>query len=141
MDTSSDKDARSTANDNLNRILGTLTSTDLRFNTDLDLDWVQNADTAPADPEEVFFTGSFQELLTNHMEANLALDIQSANTMLGNYETVSQELYVDRDGVMGVDLNDETIDLMMYQKSFAASCRLMTVFDEMVDKLVNGTAV
>ena len=159
VDTSSDKGERSTANENLTRILSLLSSSDIKFtaqgaagfqevqrdeNGDPVLDekgnpvYVMNND---ARSQEVFFTGTFQELLTNHMEGNLASDIQIANTMLGNYQSVSEELYVDRDGVMGVDLNDEVISMMMYQKSYSAACRLMTVYDQMIDKLINGMAV
>ena len=29
--------------------------------------------------------------------------------------------------------------MMMYQKSYAAACQLMTTLDSMLDKLINGT--
>ena len=40
---------------------------------------------------------------------------------------------------MGVDLNDEAMNLMQYQKAYQAACRLMTTYDEMLNKLINGT--
>ena len=133
---SDDKDDRSTSNTNLSRILGRLTN-DIQFKPKgADVEDPINPD---AKSDEVFFTGTFQELFTNHMVGHLANDIKVANTMLNNYETVSNELFVDRNAVMGVDLNDEAIDMMMYQKSFSAACRLMTTFDQMLDKLINGT--
>ena len=90
---------------------------------------------------EVFFTGSFQELFTNHMGGSLANDTRATQAMLDNYSTTAEDLYVDRDAVMGVDLNDEAMNLMMYEKSYAAACRLMTTFDSMLDRLINGTAM
>jgi flagellar hook-associated protein 1 FlgK len=62
-------------------------------------------------------------------------------TMLNNHNTTADEIYVDRDGVMGVDLNDEAMNMMQFQKAYSASCRLMTTFDTMLDKLINGTAI
>ena len=38
-----------------------------------------------------------------------------------------------------MDLNDEATNMMMYQKSYAAACQLMTTLDSMLDKLINGT--
>ena len=51
------------------------------------------------------------------------------------------EIYTDREGVMGVDLNDEATSLMTYQKAYTAACRLMTVLEEALDSLINGTVV
>jgi flagellar hook-associated protein 1 FlgK len=31
--------------------------------------------------------------------------------------------------------------LIQYQKAYSAACRLMTVVDEALDKLINGTGV
>ena len=48
---------------------------------------------------------------------------------------------MSRDSVSGVDLNDEAMNLMQYQKSYSAACRLMTTLDELLDKLINGTGI
>ena len=97
-----------------------------------------NTDSEKPASEEIFFTGSFQELLSSHISGFLGNDYSVTETMLDNYNLTLDELYVQRDGVMGVDLNDEAVNMMMYQKSYAAACRLMTIYDEMLDKLVNG---
>ena len=90
---------------------------------------------------EAFFTGSFQSMMTDHVVANLASDQRNVNVMYDNWTVSADEVYVNRDGAMGVDLNDEAMNLMAYQRSFAAACRLMTSFDEMIDRLVNNMAV
>ena len=87
-----------------------------------------------------FFTGSYQGFLTK-MCSTLAEDTRISNGRLENYVTAVNELYGDRDSVSGVDLNDEAINMMQYNKAYSASCRLLTTMDEMIDKLVNGTAV
>ena len=90
---------------------------------------------------EAFFVGSFQSLLTDHVVSHLASDQRNVNVMYDNRTSSADEVFVNRDGVMGVDLNEEAMNLMMYQRSYGAACRLMTAFDEMIDRLVNGMAV
>lgn len=58
-----------------------------------------------------------------------------------HYSATASEVYTDREGVMGVDLNDEATSLMTYQKAYTAACRLMTVLEEALDSLINGTVV
>jgi flagellar hook-associated protein 1 FlgK len=94
-----------------------------------------------SDGADPYFVGTFQEMMTNGISATLADDMMVTNTLLGNHMMSSDELYVGRDSVMGVDLNDEAMNMMQFQKAYSAACRLMTTFDSMVDKLVNGTAV
>ena len=87
-----------------------------------------------------FFYGSFEEMFTN-VEETLAADVKSTTTMLNNYSVSSTQLNVSRESVAGVDLNDEAMNLMQFQKSYSAACRLMTTLDETLDKLINGTGV
>jgi flagellar hook-associated protein FlgK len=87
------------------------------------------------------FEGTFQQMLTEVIAGTLAKDENITETMLNNYNTTADEIYVDRDAVMGVDLNDEAMNMMQYQKAYSAACRLMTTYDAMLEKLINGTAI
>lgn len=87
-----------------------------------------------------YFKGSFQEFLTM-LQGTLAKDIKSTTTLLDNYSASATELDTSRDSVSGVDLNDEAVNMMQYQKSYSAACRMMTTLDEALDKLINGTGV
>lgn len=91
-----------------------------------------------AGKDTVYFTGSFQEMF-GHITDTLAGDTQTTVAKLQNYSTAANQLYVDRDSVSGVDLNDEALGMIQYQKSYSAACRLMTTIDECLDKLINGT--
>jgi flagellar hook-associated protein 1 FlgK len=84
------------------------------------------------------FQGTFQEMLTN-ISSTLGSDIHSTDIQLTTAQDAAIELDTSRDSVSGVDLNDEAMGLMQYQKSYSAACRLMTVLDEVLDKLINGT--
>lgn len=99
-------------------------------------------DTFPdaADKTTVFYTGSFHGML-DYMNGVLGEDTQSTGQILDNYISAAEELSVSRDSVSGVDLNDEAMNMMQYQKSYSAACRLLTTLDEILDKLINGTGV
>ena len=85
-----------------------------------------------------YYYGTFQEMLnnTNH---TLADDQRITTTLYNNYTTGTLALDNDRQSVSGVDLNEEATSMMVFQKSYAAACQLMTTLDSMLDKLINGT--
>lgn len=92
-----------------------------------------------ADKTDMFY-GSFQQMFTN-MQSVLGNDSREATIMLNNYSTTAVDLDSSRMSVSSVDLNDEAANMMQYQKSYAAACRLMTVLDQALEKLINGTGV
>ncbi len=91
-------------------------------------------------PDGPMFHGTFQEMLSN-IGSVLGNDTRSTTTMLNTYYAASVELDTSRTSVSGVDLNDEAVNMMQYQRSYSAACRLMTTLDEAIDKLINGTGV
>jgi flagellar hook-associated protein 1 FlgK len=101
------------------------------------IDFYPSAVAASMDTTSMF-NGTFQEMLTN-MSGVLGDDIRSDQVLLNNYEAAATELDSSRESVSGVELNDEAMNLMTYQKAYAAACRLMTTLDEALDKLINGT--
>lgn len=131
---STNPNATSTDNSNLGHILSLLMSRHNFQPTDSG-----SGDATQADNKDVFFTGTFQEFFSNHVASTLAHDQNTTDILLNNYMVSSDELYVERDAVSGVDLNDEAMNMMQFQKSYSAACRLMTTLDEMLDKLINGT--
>lgn len=103
-------------------------------------DFTPQDGAADASGTKTFFRGSFQEMFTN-MSATLANDVKSTSTLLNNYASSATEIDISRSAVSGVDLNDEATNLMQFQKSYSAACRLMTTLDEALDKLINSTGV
>ncbi len=87
-----------------------------------------------------FYTGSFYNCFAN-IEVTLGIDISSASTMLNNQITVLTQTANSRDGISGVQLDEEGMNLLHYNQSYSAAARLMTTLDEMLDKLINGTGV
>lgn len=86
------------------------------------------------------FKGSFNDMMDN-MCSVLGNDRRSTNVMLNTYYASAVELDTGRDSVSGVDLNDEAMNMIQYQKAYSAACRLMTAIDEALDRLINNTGL
>ena len=71
----------------------------------------------------------------------LGNDDRVTTTKLNNSYTTQVTIDTTRDGVSGVDLNDEAMNMMTYQKAYTAACRLMTAMDEALDRLINNTGI
>ncbi|MDF2685978.1 MAG: flagellar hook-associated protein FlgK, partial [Clostridia bacterium] len=82
------------------------------------------------------FTGSFEAFTTSLM------DDAGINTNYISYLEKSSDLIMSsvknqREAIMGVSINEETTNLMKYQKAFEAASRLMTMYDEALDVIIN----
>lgn len=98
------------------------------------------SDLDPAYSNEVFFSGSFNDMWVNTGTV-LGNDMMSTSTLLDTYYASSVQLDNSRSSVSSVDLNDEAMNLMQYSKSYNAACRLMTTLDSILDKLINNTGM
>ena len=87
---------------------------------------------------QTFYQGSFLEMYTN-LGATLGSQTYTVYNIAYNYEVTTLDIDNNRLSVSGVDLNDEATNMMQFQKSYQAACRLMTTIDSMLDTLINGT--
>ena len=95
---------------------------------------------APDSTDDPMFHGTFAEMW-NNVGSVLGQDMEVTSILLDNYYASAVNLSASRDAVSSVDLNDEAMNLMQYSKSYNAACRLMTTFDSLLDKLINGTGM
>ena len=86
------------------------------------------------------FTGSFNDMLSNMMSVE-GEDASITNIRLTTAAATLNEVEYSREGVSGVDLNDEAMNMMTYSKAMTAAMRVMTTIDEMLDRLINNTAM
>ena len=84
------------------------------------------------------FQGDFYEMLTN-IGSVLGKDQHSTETVLNTHYDTALEIDTGRDSISAVDLNDEAMNLVMYQNAYSAACRFLTTLDQTLDKLINGT--
>ena len=100
-------------------------------------------DPKDMDPDAIgknLFTGSFNDMFSNMMGVQ-AKDSKATNIALNNDYTTLVALDSSREGVSGVDLNDEAMNMMQYQKAMNAAMRLMTAIDEALDRLITTTGM
>lgn len=100
-------------------------------------------DPKDIDPDAVgnkLFTGSFNDMLSKTC-TTLGSDRRIIGLDLNNSSIRQVELDSSREGVSGVDLNDEAMNMMQFQKAYSAACRLMTAIDEALDRLINNTGI
>lgn len=84
------------------------------------------------------FEGTFFNFEVNFL-ANLATDISFNAGRQDAYALIANDLITQRDAVAGVSSDEETADMMIYQNSYNAASRMMTVFDELLDVIINNT--
>lgn len=70
-----------------------------------------------------------------------AVGVQSKDAQRQMATTDSMLASVDgtRQSVSGVSLDEEASNMIVFQQAYSAASRFMTTFDEMLDKLINGT--
>ena len=86
------------------------------------------------------FTGSFNDMLSNMM-AKQGEDADITTIRLTTAAGILNEVDYSREGVSGVDLNDEAMNMVSYQKAMTAAMRVMTAIDEVLDRLINNTGI
>ncbi|MBE5988525.1 MAG: flagellar hook-associated protein FlgK [Paenibacillaceae bacterium] len=133
---SHDPEAGSTANDNILKMLKSLTDS-REFNYEYtQLDSGNNKLTKTIS----FYTGNFSQCYSI-LENNQGIDSSKNKAILDNHVSVVKQTANNKDGVSGVSLDDEGINLMHYQRSFSAAARFMTTLDQALDVLINNTGV
>lgn len=86
------------------------------------------------------FNGTYQEYYAN-MESQMGLDYKSTQSLLDNYSTVARDIANMRSDVSNVQLDEEGINILQFQKSYNAAARLMTALDEAVGTIINNMGV
>jgi flagellar hook-associated protein 1 FlgK len=81
--------------------------------------------------------GAFYSKTVTDLGGNLS----GINGKLGDQELVQDLITKQRDSVSGVSMDEEMADLIKFQRAYQASSRVLTVIDEMLDGLINRTAI
>lgn len=82
------------------------------------------------------FEGSFVEYHAE-MLGRLGSDLSFEANRQEATSAVADEFVTHRDSISGVSKDEETTDMLKYQKSYEAAARLMTVLDEVLDVIIN----
>ncbi|MDF2888005.1 MAG: flagellar hook-associated protein FlgK, partial [Lacrimispora sp.] len=133
---SHDENAGSTANDNILKMLKSLTdSKEFKYEYT-----TANSAGDKTTKSISFYTGNFSQCYST-LENNQGIDSSTNKAILDNHVSVVQQTANNKDSVSGVSLDEEGINLMHYQRSFSAAARFMTTLDQALDVLINSTGV
>ena len=77
----------------------------------------------------------------NSLVAGLGTDNRTARNEANTQEALVDLLDRRRQSLSGVSLDEEATNLLRYQRAYEAAARVMTTYDEMLDKLINGTGI
>jgi flagellar hook-associated protein 1 FlgK len=69
---------------------------------------------------------------------DLALEQRHAETGLSDTKSIMTAMSDQREAVIGVNLDEEAINMVKYQRAFQAATRLMNAFDEILESIVTN---
>ncbi len=69
--------------------------------------------------------------------SNLGQAVAGATARATDQNSIEQLVRAQRDGVSGVSLDEETANLLKFQRAFQASSRVFNTIDELLDNVVN----
>lgn len=82
-------------------------------------------------------TGQTMDNFIKTLVTDLGSKIEALNAASKNQQSTLQQAESKRAEIMGVDLNQELMDLIKYQRAYEASARVFTVASELMETVVN----
>lgn len=86
--------------------------------------------------EEANFRSYYESII-----GDMAVDSQQAVRLSGNSETLRQAVEERRLSVSSVSLDEEMTNMIQFQHAYNASARMITVVDEILNKIINGMGI
>ncbi len=87
------------------------------------------------------FDGGTPEEFVQSLITEIAIDTKEAYTLEINYGNIIQTVENQRLSVMGVDADEEAMNLVKYQEAYDLSSKVIQIMAEMYDKLINETGI
>ena len=88
----------------------------------------------------LFQQGTLSQYL-QAMTTNLAVDISKKEVFMNNQDDIKYNIDNQRKSVSGVDQNEEATDLVKFQNLYNLASKVISVLNEVYDKLINQTGV
>ena len=73
--------------------------------------------------------------------STLGVESQEASRMADNQQLLVEQVTRRKEAVSGVSLDEEVVNMLKYQRGYEAASRLLTVLDEMLDRIINQTGL
>lgn len=68
----------------------------------------------------------------------LGVQSQEAQRMVENQSNLVMDIAMQRESISGVNLDEETINLVQFQHAYNANAKVISTVDELLDVVVNG---
>ena len=86
------------------------------------------------------FEGTFEDFIADYI-TNLASQIKFQEGRFESTALMADDFLDRRDEISGVNRDEETANMLIFQKSYNAAARLITTYDEMIDLIVNRMGI
>lgn len=91
--------------------------------------------------ERMSFRGCSSKEFLECMLSDVALNASNAITFSKNYDNITKSINNQRLSVMGVDNDEEALNLVKFQEAYNLSAKMIQVFTEIYDRLILNTGV
>lgn len=87
------------------------------------------------------FEGGTGTYFLESIVSDMSIDAHKAESFSANYKNLKNSIQNQRLSVMGVDSDEEAMDLVKFQQAYNLSSKMMSVMNEIYDKLINQTGL
>ena len=87
------------------------------------------------------FDGGTSGYFLESIVSDMSIDAQKANNLHANYNNLKTSIHNQRLSIMGVDTDEEAMDLVKFQQAYNLNSKMMSVMNQIYDKLINQTGV
>ena len=68
----------------------------------------------------------------------LGIEYRRAGQQASSYTSIRDSLVSQQEQLAGVNLDEESVNLIKFQQAYNAAAKVITVVDELLDKIING---
>ena len=87
------------------------------------------------------FDGGTGGFFLESIVSDMSIDASKATSFHTNYENLQTTIQNQRLSIMGVDTDEEAMDLVKFQQAYNLNSKMMSVMNELYDRLINETGV
>ena len=120
--------------DNADLLATKYNKSDGEANVDLIVDLINTKDAK-------IFDGGTGSFFLESIVSDMSIDANKATNFTKNYTNLQTTIQNQRLSIMGVDTDEEAMDLVKFQQAYNLSSKMMTVMNQLYDRLINNTGV
>lgn len=120
--------------DNADLLATKYSESDGEANTSLIVDLINSKDAK-------IYDGGTGTYFLESIVSDMSIDASKATNFTKNYNNLKTTIQNQRLSVMGVDTDEEAMDLVKFQQAYNLSSKMMTVMNQLYDRLINNTGV